>query len=130
MTTWNLIKTANRNLFRNKLRTFLTVVAIFIGAFTLTMTNGIGDGMRDYVESQVKNVEGDRVVIVRKKTERPAGPRSGIAEPRSEQAQFDQHYLESRIVAERNQQRINLEQDQAAGLKAPAASTRRSRPPA
>ena len=32
MRTWDLVKTANRNLFRNKLRTFLTVVAIFVGA--------------------------------------------------------------------------------------------------
>ena len=73
MKTWDLIKTANRNLFRNKLRTFLTVVAIFVGAFTLTMTNGVGDGMRDYVESQVKNIEGDRAIIVRRKMDRPAG---------------------------------------------------------
>lgn len=73
MKTWDLIKTANRNLFRNKLRTFLTVLAIFVGAFTLTMTNGVGDGMRDYVESQVKNIEGDRAIIVRKKIDRPQG---------------------------------------------------------
>ena len=49
MKTWDLIRTANRNLFRNKLRTCLTVLAIFVGSFTLTMTNGVGDGMRDYV---------------------------------------------------------------------------------
>ena len=73
MRIWDLIKTANRNLFRNKLRTFLTVVAIFVGAFTLTMTNGVGDGMRDYVESQVKNIEGDRAIIVRRKMDRPVG---------------------------------------------------------
>lgn len=73
MKTWDLLKTANRNLFRNKLRTFLTVLAIFVGAFTLTMTNGVGDGMRDYVESQVKNIEGDRAIIVRKKVDRPQG---------------------------------------------------------
>ena len=47
MKTWDLIRAANRNLFRNKLRTFLTVIAIFVGSFTLTMTNGLGDGMRD-----------------------------------------------------------------------------------
>lgn len=74
MKTWDLIRTANRNLFRNKLRTSLTVLAIFVGSFTLTMTNGVGDGMHDYVESQVKNIEGDRAVIVRRKIERPNGP--------------------------------------------------------
>lgn len=79
MKTWDLIRTSNRNLFRNKLRTFLTVMAIFVGSFTLTMTNGLGDGMRDYVESQVKNIEGDRIAIVRKKFDRPAGgPRAGV----------------------------------------------------
>lgn len=67
MKFWDLIKIANRNLFRNKLRTLLTVAAIFVGSFTLTMTNGIGDGLRSYVESQVKNIEGDGVVFVRRK---------------------------------------------------------------
>lgn len=77
MKTWDLIRTANRNLLRNKLRTFLTVTAIFVGAFTLTMTNGVGDGMRDYVESQVKNFEGDSVVIVRRKMAKPEGAKRG-----------------------------------------------------
>jgi putative ABC transport system permease protein len=91
MRTWDLVKTANRNLFRNKLRTFLTVVAIFVGAFTLTMTNGVGDGMRDYVESQVKNIEGDRAIIVRKKIERPVGgTRAGTPEEYKETSEGDE----------------------------------------
>ena len=91
MRTWDLVKTANRNLFRNKLRTFLTVVAIFVGAFTLTMTNGVGDGMRDYVESQVKNIEGDRAIIVRKKIERPVGgARAGTPEEYKEAGEGDE----------------------------------------
>ncbi len=49
MNTFEIIKTANKNLWRHKLRTFLTVSAIFVGAFTLTMTNGLGDGLRDYI---------------------------------------------------------------------------------
>jgi putative ABC transport system permease protein len=67
MKFWDLIKIANRNLFRSKLRTFLTVMAIFVGSFTLIMTNGLGDGLRDYVENQVKNIEGSGVLFVRKK---------------------------------------------------------------
>ena len=73
MKLWDLLNIANRNLFRNKLRTLLTVAAIFIGSFTLTMTNGIGDGLRTYVESQVKNIEGDTVIFVRRKIEPPEG---------------------------------------------------------
>lgn len=65
----DLIKIANRNLLRNKLRTFLTIMAIFVGAFTLILTNGLGDGLRDYIENQVKNLEGNSVLFVRKKFE-------------------------------------------------------------
>lgn len=67
MKLFDLIKIANRNLYRSKLRTFLTVMAIFVGSFTLIMTNGLGDGLKDYVEKQVKNIEGNKVVFVRKK---------------------------------------------------------------
>ncbi|HXH70465.1 MAG TPA: FtsX-like permease family protein [Pyrinomonadaceae bacterium] len=67
MKLWDLIKIANRNLFRAKLRTFLTVMAIFIGSFTLTLTNGLGGGLRDYVNNQVKNIEGNNVLFVHKK---------------------------------------------------------------
>jgi len=91
MKTWDLIRTANRNLYRNKLRTFLTVMAIFVGSFTLTMTNGLGDGMRNYVESQVKNIESDRAIMVRKKIERPVGgPRAGAPEEYKETQANDQ----------------------------------------
>jgi putative ABC transport system permease protein len=71
MKFWDLVRIANRNLFRNKLRTLLTIAAIFVGSFTLTMTNGVGDGMRAYVEQQVKNIEGESVVFIRKKVELP-----------------------------------------------------------
>ncbi len=90
MKIWDLIRTANRNLFRNKLRTFLTVMAIFVGSFTLTMTNGLGDGMRNYVESQVKSIEGDRVILVRKKIEKPVGgPNAGAPEEYKESSDDD-----------------------------------------
>ena len=67
MKFWDLVRIANRNLLRNKLRTFLTIAAIVVGSFTLTMTNGVGDGMRAYVENQIKNIESDTVVFVHKK---------------------------------------------------------------
>lgn len=67
MKFWDLIKIANRNLSRSKLRTLLTILAIFVGSFTLVLTNGLGDGLRDYVERQVKNIEGANVLFVQKK---------------------------------------------------------------
>lgn len=66
MKFWDLVKIANRNLLRSKLRTFLTIMAIFVGSFTLIMTNGLGDGLRDYVENQVKDLEGNNILFVRK----------------------------------------------------------------
>lgn len=66
MKLFDLIKIANRNLFRSKLRTFLTVMAIFVGTLTLIMTNALGDGLKDYIEKQVKNIESNDVVFVRK----------------------------------------------------------------
>lgn len=70
MRFWELARTANRNLFRAKLRTALTVMAIFVGAFTLCLTNGAGDGLRNYVEMQVKTFEGERIIFARKKLPR------------------------------------------------------------
>lgn len=86
MKFWDLIRTANRNLFRNKLRTSLTVLAIFVGSFTLTLTNGIGDGLHDYVDRQIKNFDGANVVFVQKKIEKPEGaaPPEGPAEYKEE----------------------------------------------
>jgi putative ABC transport system permease protein len=37
---------------------------------TLVLTNGLGDGLRDYVDKEVKNTEGANVLFVRKKIER------------------------------------------------------------
>ncbi|MBD4578526.1 ABC transporter permease, partial [Xanthomonas citri pv. citri] len=46
--------TALANTMRSKLRTFLTVVAIVIGAFTLTLTTGLGAGINKYVDNVVE----------------------------------------------------------------------------
>ena len=89
----DLIITANRNLFRNKLRTLLTVMAIFVGAFTLTLTNGLGDGLKDYIEKQVKNFEGNDILFVQRKFEMPKDKEEGevveYVEQKSEQTEFD-----------------------------------------
>ncbi len=56
MTYRDIILTANANLRKSKLRTFLTVTAVVVGAFTLTKTNGVGDGIKNYVNVQLGNV--------------------------------------------------------------------------
>lgn len=60
----DITKTANTNLFRSKLRTFLTVLAVFIGTFTLTLTTGIGEGVRDFVNKQISSVSAPGIITV------------------------------------------------------------------
>lgn len=57
--------TALGNTMRSKLRTFLTVIAIVIGAFTLTLTSGLGAGINKYVDTMVSGFgEVDQVFIM------------------------------------------------------------------
>jgi putative ABC transport system permease protein len=65
----DIIATAIGNSFRSRLRTTLTVVAIFIGAFTLTITNGLGTGINDYIDGQVASIGAPDVMNVTKPVE-------------------------------------------------------------
>lgn len=49
----DIATTANHNLRRSKLRTFLTLLAIGIGTFTLALSLGLGQGLRNYISSQL-----------------------------------------------------------------------------
>ncbi|GGF23742.1 ABC transporter permease [Subtercola lobariae] len=62
----DIFRTAVSNTFRSRLRTTLTVVAIFIGAFTLTITTAIGTGVSDYINKQVASVGASDVLLVSK----------------------------------------------------------------
>ncbi len=94
----DLVITANRNLFRNKLRTTLTVMAIFVGAFTLTLTNGLGDGLKDYIETQVKNYEGTNVIFIHKKIEQPESRAKNEPAEYKEQKQEEEEFDPSTIA--------------------------------
>lgn len=52
----DIFLTASSNMFRSKMRTLLTIFAIFIGAFTLTLTSGIGSGISSSVDKEVNNI--------------------------------------------------------------------------
>jgi putative ABC transport system permease protein len=65
----DIIRMAQRNLIRSKLRTLLTIVAVFIGALTISLTNGVGNGVRSYVDRQLGNVGVDHTLIVQAKQE-------------------------------------------------------------
>ncbi len=53
----DIISTANTNLGRSKLRTILTVLAISIGTFTLALSLGLGQGVKNYISSQLGSYE-------------------------------------------------------------------------
>lgn len=59
MKTLDIIKTANGNLFRNKIRSFLTILAIFVGSFTIILNTAINAGVNDFIDKQIASVGGD-----------------------------------------------------------------------
>lgn len=65
----DILKTANSNLRRSKARTALTIIAIFIGAFTLTLTNGIGAGINKYIDKQLGNLGAEDMLIIQAKSD-------------------------------------------------------------
>ncbi|MDZ8171482.1 ABC transporter permease [Microbacterium xanthum] len=64
-----LISTAVQNSFRSKTRTLLTVLAVFIGAFTLTVTNGLGTGVGRFIDDTVAAIGADGVLTATKTSE-------------------------------------------------------------
>ncbi|MBB2976169.1 putative ABC transport system permease protein [Microbacterium endophyticum] len=69
MKTLDLIGTAVSNTFRSKTRTILTILAIFVGAFTLTLTNGLGTGINAYIDDTVSGVGASDVMTVTKNSD-------------------------------------------------------------
>lgn len=65
----DLITTANRNLTRSKLRTLLTILAIFVGGFVLTLTTALNTGTGQYLDRQLGNVSVPGVFEVFPKTD-------------------------------------------------------------
>jgi putative ABC transport system permease protein len=93
MNPLDLIRTAASNTVRSKLRTTLTVLALFVGAFTLTLTTALGAGVSDYVTTQVASLGSNDVFLISKASASAGGsgpqkfdpetssPSSGTANP-------------------------------------------------
>jgi len=73
MRTTDLVGTALANTMRSKLRTFLTVIAIVIGAFTLTLTTGLGAGINKYVDNMVEGFGAPDEMTVTKQADMGSG---------------------------------------------------------
>lgn len=73
----DMLTTAVGNSLRSETRTTLTVLAIFIGAFTLTVTSAIGTGVSDYIDNQIGAFGAKDVLTITKageNTEQQEGP--------------------------------------------------------
>lgn len=77
----DILQDASGNMLRNKARTLLTIIAIFIGAMTLTLTNGIGAGVSTYIDDQLGNLGADDALIVQAKQEQGLGDGPQIYNP-------------------------------------------------
>ena len=60
----DLVRSAAANTVRSRLRTTLTVLALSVGAFTLTITTALGQGVSTYIDAQVATLGSDDVVLV------------------------------------------------------------------
>lgn len=74
MNSLDQISAAAANALRSRTRTLLTVVAIVIGAFTLTLTSAIGTGVNHYIDTTVATIGADDVITV---TKNPADTAAG-----------------------------------------------------
>ncbi|MDZ8276708.1 ABC transporter permease [Microbacterium aquimaris] len=85
MKTPDLIGSAVANTFRSKTRTLLTVLAIFVGAFTLTLTSGLGTGINAYIDDTVSSIGATDVMTVTK----PADAAGGLPGSDTGPAEYD-----------------------------------------
>lgn len=69
MSLSDLTTSALGNIFRSKTRTIFTILAIFVGAFTLTLTNGLGTGINSYIDDTVDAVGAPDVMTVTRAAE-------------------------------------------------------------
>lgn len=60
-------------MLRSKVRTLLTIIAIFIGAFTITLTVGISSGVSSYIDKQLGNIGAENVLLIQPKVDVSVG---------------------------------------------------------
>lgn len=76
----DIVKRAARNLRQAKGRTFLTALAIAVGAFTLTLSLAAGEGARQYADNLLKNNIDPRALFIVKDKSVTDGSNTGLQE--------------------------------------------------
>lgn len=66
MGLFEIIRTANHNLFRNKVRTMLTILAIFVGSFTIILNVAINAGVNSFIDDQIDTIGGEDYIVIMK----------------------------------------------------------------
>lgn len=59
MKVTDVFRDANANLWRSKLRSILTILAIFVGSFTIILNSAINAGVNDFIDKQIENMGGE-----------------------------------------------------------------------
>lgn len=59
----SILKTAIHDFQRNKLRTFLTSLGIFIGILSIILLNSLGLGLREYINNQFESLGANLLYI-------------------------------------------------------------------
>jgi len=77
-----------KSLFHNKLRSFLTMLGIIIGIFSVIMLTSIGEGIKDQVTSQVESLGANLIYVFPGKVE--IGPKKGQSKLGVQQGGFAQ----------------------------------------
>lgn len=62
----DLVSVSFKNLFRQRLRTFLTIVSMMVGAFLISVMMSVGNGLENFLVSQVTLFSNTRTIGVRK----------------------------------------------------------------
>lgn len=62
--TVGIFKTANRRLWRNKARSFLTITAIFVGSMTVMLIFAINNGVSRFIDEQTHNLGGEEYILI------------------------------------------------------------------
>ena len=107
MKSTDIVATAAGNTLRSKARTLLTVVAIFIGAFTLTLTSGLGVGINKYIDTLLQGFGSEDQIYVMKTADQASGTsQEGPQEYDPEAAQASSMFGGSEMLTEKDIEKV------------------------
>jgi putative ABC transport system permease protein len=94
--------------WRDKLRTILTVIAVFIGAFTIALTSAVNVGVNDYIDKQIGIFGNDSTFLeVSKKMENsPFGDSEGPTEYNPNQTSMNMAGMSYETLSDKDLEKI------------------------